>query len=158
MRLVRSTAVASSILVAALLLAACAPTAPMPVPTVSASPSLSPGEEDLPDATPELRPDGTALQNQLYFESVIAQYHAANGVGTADALVGALVAAGFDKSAMEVTPEYTSIGLAADSVIVSVRIQDQCLLGQVFGDRYSTIIAPVLGTGRCMVGETHPIS
>jgi hypothetical protein len=131
----------------------------MPVPSMSpsASASLDPGSQDLPAAAPEFRPGGTATQNQLFFDSVLEQHRAASGIGTADALVAALSGAGFDLAAMEVTPEYTAIGLAADSVVVSVQITGECLIGQVFADHIVSSVVPVLATGRCLVGETHPI-
>lgn len=141
-----------------LALSGCVPEAePTSAPT-SAPPSLDAGEENLPDAVPELLPGGTAVQNQLYFEYVLEQYRAANGIGTADGLVATLETAGFEKAAMEVTPEYTSIGLVSDSVVVSVNVQGQCLVGQVFPDHILSEIAAPLGTGRCLVGATHPIS
>ncbi len=142
----------------ALTLAACGPITPMPTPPdSSASPSLDAGDENLPDAIPEFVPGGTATQNERFFAYTLEYYRANNGIGTADALVGVLINAGFDAAAMEVTPEYTAIGLAADSVIVSVRVGDECLIGQVFADRVASTIAAPLGTGRCLVGETHPI-
>ena len=134
--------------------------APMPVPTpsASASASLDPGAENLPDSVPELRPTGTATQNQLFFDYVLEQYRAANGMGTADAVVATLAGAGFDKAAMEVTPEFTAIGLMADSIVVSVQFAGECLVGQVFADHTLSMIVPPLATGRCLVGVTHPIS
>lgn len=158
---IRSAAAPAAVaLLAASVLAGCAHApSPMPVPTYAptATATLAPGEEVLPDGTPVFRPGGTALQNQRVFDDAIEQYRAANGVGTADALVATLVGVGFDQAAMEVTPEYTAIGLAADSIVVAVLIQGECLVGQVFADHTVGVIAPVLGMGRCLVGETHPI-
>ena len=39
---------------------------------------------------------------------------------------------------------------------VSVRFGDTCLLAVVRADRWATTTLPVLGTGRCLVGETRP--
>lgn len=152
---ISAAVVASSLL--ALVLTGCVGPEPMPVPTPSASATLSPGAQELPDQIPELRPDGTATQNELYFTWVLQQYRAGNGVGTADALAATMINAGFPASALEVTPEYTAIGLAADSIVISVLVQGECLVGQVFADHEVAMIAPVLATGRCLVGETHPI-
>ena len=156
----RTSVVLGTAIAAALLIVVTACTgapAPMPVPTSSATASLDPGAQDLPDAVPVLRPGGTAVQNQLFFEYVLEQYRVGNGIGTADALVATLAAAGFDITTMEVTPEYTAIGLAADSVVVSVQLGGECLIGQVFADHRVSLIVPPLATGRCLVGETHPI-
>ena len=150
------TALAAAVVLAAFALAGCGPSPdPMPVPTASASPSLTAGAEQLPDQVPEYRPDGTATQNELYFTWVLQQYRAGNGMGTADALVATVVGAGFPVGALEVTPEFTAIGLQADSIVISVNVQGECLIGQVFGDHEVTMIAPVLATGKCLVGETH---
>jgi len=153
---IATVVVASSML--AIVLAGCVGPDPMPVPTASPSASLSPGAQELPDQIPELRPDGTAAQNELYFTWVLQQYRSGNGVGTADALAAAMINAGFPTAALEVTPEYTAIGLAADSIVISVLVQGECLVGQVFADHEVAMIAPVLATGKCLVGETHPIA
>ena len=158
-RRIRTIAVVvSTAALAVIALAGCGPApAPMPVPDPSPSASLTAGAQELPDQVPDYRPEGTATQNELYFTWVLQQYRAVYGIGTADALVATVVGAGFPIGALEVTPEFTAIGLAADSVVISVNVQGECLIGQIFADHEVTMIAPVLATGRCLVGETHPI-
>lgn len=127
---------------------------PMPVPTTEPSPSRTPGAIV---TDPELRPGENAAANQQYFDLVNDTFGQANGMGTSRGIVDNLVAAGFEKSDIEVTPDTTAINIAADSIVVSVRIKGECLVGQFSPNQYSSVIAPLLGTGRCLIGETLPI-
>ena len=75
------------------------------------------------------------------------------------AYIDALVAAGFDKAAMQVTPDQTTVGNPAESIQFSVRWGEECLVGQVgpaTGDPV-TVVVPVLAEGTCLVGQTRPI-
>lgn len=132
-----------------------------PEPTVTADPgptaTFAPGEDDVPDLAPELHPDGTAAQNEQYFGAVVDQYFQAARVGTSQLLVDTLVAAGFDRSSIEVTYEYTAIGLAADSIEVSVRFGDECLIGSIRQDWYNVVRMPLLAKGTCLIGGTYPV-
>lgn len=143
------------VLVAGLTLAGCTGgEAPMPVPTTEPAPSSTPGAIT---TEPELRPGQSAAANQQYFDLVNDTFGRANGMGTSRGIVDNLVAAGFEKSDIEVTPDSTAINIAVDSIVVSVRIKGECLVGQFSPNQYSSIVAPLLGTGRCLVGETLPI-
>ena len=127
---------------------------PMPVPTTEPVPTQTPGAIT---TEPELRPGESAAANQQYFDQVNDAYAQSNGMGTSRSIVDYLVEAGFEKADMEVTPDSTAINIAVDSIIVSVRIKGECLVGQFSPSQYSSVIAPLLGTGRCLVGETLPI-
>lgn len=83
----------------------------------------------------------------------------ASGNANADdkVIVAALVGAGFDVHAMQITPDTTSIGRRADSIQVSVLVGSTCLLGQFRGTTYVGDSAPVLSTGRCLIGSTRAI-
>jgi len=140
-------------------LSACAPSVPTPVPTTSASSSSTPEPEPTETAPPEpaLVEDGTAEENKPYFDLVGTNFFATNGMSDGRSIIDNLVAAGFDKQDMEVTPDRTAIDLAADSILFSVRIQGECLLGQVSARGFGSTVAPLLGTGGCLVGATRPI-
>ncbi|QEW04865.1 hypothetical protein F6J85_09675 [Microbacterium lushaniae] len=81
-----------------------------------------------------------------------------------DAVVGrayidALTAAGFDRAAMQVTADESTVGNPAESIQFSVRWGEDCLIGQVgpaTGDPV-TAVMPGLQTGGCLVGNTRPI-
>ena len=106
---------------------------------------------------PVLVESGTATENRPYFDKVNTAFFAANGRSDGRSIIDNLIAAGFRKQDMEVTPDRTSIDLDADSVIFSVRVKGECLIGQFSAMGYSTIQAPLLGTGGCLVGATRPI-
>jgi len=151
-------ALAGAALAAVLTLAGCVPGTPTPVPTATvAEPSASPSSTTLADAV--LVEGGTAEENALYFNKVNSEYFTRiDGMGTSLALVDNLVAAGFRKQDIEVTADRTSIDLEADSLIFSVRIKGECLLGDYQRPSgYSSAIAPLLGTGGCLVGKTVPL-
>jgi hypothetical protein len=135
-------------LVAALGLAGCTGEAPEPAPTTTEQPSASVADPSVAPsaaptaAAPVLVPGGSAEQNLPFF-----------------AHVDALTAAGFDKSAMQVTADYSTIGNAAESIEFAVRLGDQCLVGQVgpsIGNPVTTVL-PGLSSGGCLIGQTRTI-
>jgi hypothetical protein len=61
---------------------------------------------------------------------------------------------------MQVTNDKSTVGNPAESIQFSVRVGDQCLVGQVgpaIGDPVSTVL-PVLAGGTCLLGNTRPIN
>ncbi|MBD3941498.1 hypothetical protein IF188_07285 [Microbacterium sp. NEAU-LLC] len=154
-----------------LVLTACAPATPTPTPTQSgtstapttgssSSPSPTTGATTAPTAAaPALVPDGTAADNLPYFTAVTAAVWATDDRVTGRAYIDALVAAGFDKSAMQLTNDRSTVGNAAESIQFSVRWGDECLVGQVgpaTGDPV-TVVLPVVAEGTCLIGQTRPI-
>lgn len=135
-------------------LAACTPDELMPVPEVTVTPS--PGATE-PPPEPELVPDGSAADNLPYFNAVNRATAEQGGALGGRDFIDALVAAGFSKAAMEVTPDRTSINAGADQIQFSVRVNGECLIGQYGGERYNGIVAPLLSTGTCLIGTTRPI-
>jgi hypothetical protein len=142
---------AALILVLTVCLAGCAaedpPPTPMPLPTSTPSPSAS--------AVPDDPIEGKKALFDLTNSATIA---AAGGVSPGGrAFVDGLVSAGFDKAAMELTPDKTSIRLDADNIQFSVRIGDECLVGQYGNVGYQSTIQPSLSTLGCLIGNTRPI-
>jgi len=143
------------------LLVACAPlTGPAATPTATAPTTIATTPSPTPTATgPVLVADGTAEDNLPLFTEVMERVWGTDNRVKGRAYVDALQRAGFDRAAMEVTKDRTSVGLAADSIQFSVRWDDACLVGQV-GPSTKTptaVILPVLPSGGCLVGETRPI-
>lgn len=106
-----------------------------------------------------LVPDGTAADNLPLFTAITESVWATAGRVAGRAYVDALVAAGFDKGAMQVTNDTSTVGNPAESIQFSVLWGDECLVGQVgpaTGEPF-TVVVPVLAEGRCLVGETRPI-
>lgn len=141
---------ASAALLAVGLLAGCsAPTVPDAAPPTD-------GPSDVVDA-PAYIADGDAAANRPWFDAVNQSTLAENRMPGGRVIVDALVAAGFDKSAIEVTADRTPDGHAADSVQFSVLIKGECLIGQASQSGYSSTQAAALATGTCLLGATRPI-
>ncbi|HWL01425.1 MAG TPA: hypothetical protein VNQ52_03525 [Microbacteriaceae bacterium] len=137
-----------------------APTAPAratPTAPTTAPPTIAPGVEVLPTAAPELHPGGTAEQNKLFWDATIDSYWQRFGLGSTQTMIDLLLSNGFDPAILEITYDYTAIGLGVDSIEVSARFSDACLLAVVRNERYATAVMPILGTGLCLVGDQYPI-
>ncbi len=140
----------------AILLAACAPSeGPTPEPTDAPVPTITPTE-----GGPVLVPDGSAADNLPLFAAVTAQVWASDQRGAGRAYIDALIAAGFDRAAMQVTQDATTVGNPVESLQFSVRWgETECLVGQVgpsTGEPVTTVL-PQLAEGRCLVGTTRAI-
>jgi hypothetical protein len=155
--------------VAILTLAGCTGPAPTPVPTPEPSSSSTSGgtsgsatpspSADATEPPPELVPDGAAVDNLALFTAVTTAVWASSDRVAGRAYIDALVAAGFDKTAMQVTNDVSTVGNAAESIQFAVRWGEECLIGQVgpaTGDPVTTVV-PVLAEGSCLVGQTRPI-
>lgn len=147
---------------AALTLSACSSTEPdastssaAPEPTTSA-PSAT---VDPAPSGPALVPDGSADDNLPYFTSIIDAVWASPANAQGRAYIDALVAGGFDKSAMQVTLDQSTVGNPAESIQFSVRWGEECLIGQVGPATGAavTATAAVLEGGHCLIGKTRPI-
>jgi len=107
-----------------------------------------------------LVPDGTAEDNLPLFAAVTAQVWATDQRGSGRAYIDALIAAGFDRAAMQVTQDQSTVGNAAESLQFSVRWgEDECLIGQVGPSTGEpvTAVMPQLAEGRCLIGATRAI-
>lgn len=132
----------------------CSSTAePQPQETVSV-----PTETEAP---PEFVPGGSASDNEDYLRYVLRQSIRdgleINGVN----VVNTVVAAGFDRAAMQVSYDTSATGLPADNIFVSVRFNESCLLGQVVPAEKTvfTSVQPAVGPDKtvCLIGQTRPI-
>ena len=131
-------------------------------PTASSVPSAAaPVTSDGREATaaPGVRPELPAADNLAFFDSVNLGVVAANDSAGGRDFIDALTAAGFDRSAMQVTADRTTVDLQAGSVQFSVRLGDECLIGQYGPESggYHGAVRPALGHGGCLVGQTRPI-
>jgi len=119
----RRRVLAAPVLVLAFALAGCTSATPTPSAT-STSSSASSSRTATPAPAPSYRPDGTAQANKAWFDSVNTKLFAANSGANGRAIIDSLVSAGFDKAAMQVTPDRTSINGGVDSILFSVKIGD----------------------------------
>jgi len=152
-----TTALAGLALAGVLALAGCVSAVPTPLPTQTEAASATPEPTSAASAVPMIVEGGTAKENQPYFDKVNLDYFAASGTGSSRGIVDNLIAAGFRKQDIEVTPDHTSLDLQADSIIVSVRLKGECLIGDFQASGLKSIVAPLLGTGGCLIGATLPI-
>lgn len=159
----RSVTAATAALALALALSACTAGSPSPTSSATAIPETTGSAQPSPTATEPAQPafiaDATAAENLPVFTAVVGAVWATPSQVTGRAYIDALVAAGFDRNAMELTPDVSTVGNPAESIQFSVRLTDNCLLGQVgpaTGDPV-TIVAPILAEGRCLIGETVPV-
>ncbi|MBH0083110.1 hypothetical protein [Salinibacterium sp. SWN167] len=150
----RLGAVLALTLAAAVALSGCVAETPEPTATPTASTTPAP---EASETAPMLRPGENAVANRQFFDQINTEYFEANGRGDGRTIVDNLIDNGFEKQDMEITADTTAIGLAADSIVVSVRIKGECLLGQFAPDNYASSIEPLLGTGGCLVGKTRAI-
>ncbi len=128
-------------------------------PTVLPTPSVS-ESAPAPVPSPTYDPQGTAQSNLAFFDSVghalLDHNPTANSQG--ETIVKWFVSHGFDKSQMQVTPDKTSVGLAAWNIEFSVKFGNSCLLGQAGNVGFHSSMVPALATGKCLVGQTRPIT
>ena len=136
-------------------LTGCVGGAPTPKPSPSATETRATSTTNAPN--PQLRPDGSAAANRQFFDFILADHFAAHPTSDGRSIIDALVLAGFLKADMEVTPDVTAIGIPVDSIVFSVRVKGECLVGQFSAAAYTSVIAPLLGNGGCLVGLTRPI-
>ncbi|WP_238439348.1 DUF6993 domain-containing protein [Microbacterium sp. JZ31] len=159
-RPLRARAAVAVLAIAALtLLSGCAGDEPRPDPTrttaTASAPTASPSEQPV-----ALVPEGSAADNLPIFTQVTERVWASDRRAEGRAYVDALVEAGFDKAAMQVTRDVSTVGNPAESMQFSVLWRGECLVGQVGPDigEAVTRVLPALEDGTlCLLGATRPI-
>lgn len=145
-----------AVLVGAATLAGC--TAPAAAP--SATPTSTPVVTATPaPADPVLVPEGTADDNLPVFAQVVESVWNGPDQASGRAYIDALTATGFDKAAMQVTADQSTVGNAAESIQFSVRWGEECLVGQVGPATGApvSVVLPGLPDGGCLLGQTRAI-
>lgn len=158
LRTVFTSRAAALLLIAGASIATLAGCAGEPAPAPSVTPTAT--AEPTAPAGPVLLPDGTAEDNLPVFTQVVEQVWGTERRAEGRAYVDALVAAGFDRDAMQVTSDRSTVGNPAESIQFSVRWgEESCLVGQVGPSTGAavTMVLPQLAEGRCLVGATRPI-
>lgn len=137
-----------------IVLAGCSSPAPAPVDT-------PPTPRETAAATPPesgFDPDASATESLAYFNSIVAPLASRDGLPKGGDVIDALAEAGFDRAAMELTPDTTAVGLDADSIEFSVKVDGECILGQFGSFGFRSEVMPLLDTGTCLVGATKEIA
>ena len=146
----------SAALVVGVLAGCTATPEPSPTPTVTATPTPT----ETASAAPQQVSDATTADEALpFFADVVAAVWATDGRFQGRAYVDGLTQVGFDKSAMEVTYDESTVGNPAESIQFSVRWGEECLVGQVGPSTGDPVVAvmPGLQTGSSLIGDTRPI-
>jgi hypothetical protein len=158
-RLSGAAAVLCALLLVATLAGCSASPAPRAEPsaTKSADAGESTGGAPAATPTPGMVAGGSATANKDYFDRVSTTLFASAASADGKTIIDTLVAAGFDKASMQVTPDTTSNGGAVDSILFSVKLGGQCLLGQRGPAGFTSAVQPALPDGSCLVGKTRPI-
>ena len=147
-------ALACAIVALAGALAGCTAPGPMPTPTQRPTSTATPSPTSTPDAEPAF--EGTASENQAYFDHLNRQLIDAGGAMGGAAFIDNLVEHGYPRENMEVTPDKTAIGIGADNIVFSIRFGETCLLGQWGNIGYTSFVTDVLASGRCLLGTARP--
>jgi hypothetical protein len=127
-------------------------------PSEAAPSSAAPAPPATPSGTPSGDADSADARLPEFMTVMTEVWDDSASVAGRD-YIDALVDAGFSKDDMQVTFDETSIGDPADSIQFSVRIGEDCLVGQVGPsvDTPSALVMPGLEDGGCLVGQTRPI-
>ena len=154
--MIRSHRAVACVLTAATiaLLAGCTTPSPQPSSSASAPASQTPKPTPTPDPEPVF--DGTAEENQEFFDFVNRELIESGTTLNGAAFIANLEAKGYQRAAMEVTPDTTAIGIAADNIVFSIRFADSCLLGQWGNIGYTSRGTEIPSTGRCIIGTPRP--
>ncbi|MFC6326219.1 DUF6993 domain-containing protein [Microbacterium koreense] len=158
----RAFAVASAIGASALVVAGCAASDAAPAPT-TAQPSPT-ATSSAPSPDPSAEPGGVvaagdAGDNLAIFRDVVETVWASEQRASGRAYIDGLVEVGFDKAAMQVTQDVSTVGNAAESLQFSVLWGEECLIGQVgpaTGEPVAVVV-DALPEGGCLVGTTRTI-
>jgi hypothetical protein len=150
---------AAALIAISYMLTGCAASAPGPQASGKATQATGVTPPAAPAPSPSLRPALSAGENLSYFDSVATAVLAADPKAAGKAFIDALAAGGFDKGQMEVTFDQTATELDADSIQFAVRFNEECIIGQTgpASKGYHSMVAPILGSGKCLVGATRQI-
>lgn len=125
------------------------------------APPPAPVIPDPPAEMPVFHPEGSAEENLPFFTETLRAYARGDEPIEGRPIVDAMIEAGFEKQRMQLSFDRTKTGLVADNIFVSVRIGEECLIGQFLtGNREVTAeLAPAVGPDRevCLIGETRAI-
>jgi hypothetical protein len=142
--------------------AGCAPADGGPTSTSSSSATSTAVPSTAVPSDPVLSTEGDAQDNLAYFDFVMGALVAESPAPDGRTIVDHLVAAGFDKAAMEVTADATAVGGPVDAIVVAIRFDSSegdatCIIGQTGNVGFHSLTAAALDTGRCLVGLTRTI-
>lgn len=125
---------------------------PAPVPTVSNAPAET--DAQAPESKPvEAVSAADAMSGKL--KSSLGKLASTTKAPNREQMMAAVLEAGADKENVELSIDITPTGLAVDAIESATLVGEECVIGQVRDGNVAVTILPVLGSGRCFVGDTH---
>ncbi len=158
------TALAATVVLLGVTGCAAAPIVAETPQSAVAEPAASPSPTETPDADPVEEGEEPSASEEISddlerFSRVAAQVWGSEQRSSGRAYIDALVDAGFDRDAMQVTEDASTVGNAAESIQFSVWLGQDCLIGQVgpaTGDPVTGVFEALPGE-RCLIGQTRTI-
>jgi len=106
----------------------------------------------------------TASDSLPLFDTLALQTISTNPDPHGEDFVSSLIGAGAQASEMQLTSDQTTEGKPVDAIFWSLKIHDECLIGQYHPleldpekpKYFSMILAPV--GGKCLIGNTLPVT
>ncbi|MHA7178144.1 DUF6993 domain-containing protein [Arthrobacter sp. Sr24] len=125
---------------------------PAPVSTVSNAPAET--DAQAPESKPvEAVSAADAMSGKL--KSSLGKLASTTKAPNREQMMAAVLEAGADKENVELSIDITPTGLAVDAIESATLVGEECVIGQVRDGNVAVTILPVLGSGRCFVGDTH---
>lgn len=147
---------AGAVLLASVSLAGCSVLLSGPTPERTERPVVV-----VPEAPAELVPEGTAEENEAIFLQVLQEASLHEGAFTSQGLAQYFLDAGFERESLQVSQDRTRTDLEPESMFISARFDDMCLVGQIVtADRsFVAEVLPAVGPDKnlCLIGQTQSI-
>lgn len=93
-------------------------------------------------------PDGKAEDNLPYFTKVMLDYSRGDGVVQGEPITNTLADAGFKREDMQVSQDNDPFGNAAESIYISVRFDQESLVGQIIAEGRQVIVEQLDALGK----------
>ncbi|MEV8183369.1 hypothetical protein [Specibacter sp. NPDC078692] len=126
-------------------------------PTPEAAPPVStaPVKGDAP--TPSEKPETVSAAEEMSgkLKASLSALASTTKAPNREQMMAAMLEAGAVKESVELSIDITPTGLAVDAIESATLVGAECVIGQVRDGNVAVTILPVLGSGRCFVGDTH---
>ncbi len=117
------------------------------------SAGATPADTSKSGAVPSTAPDAAALALKPKVEAALTQLAASSPKPSTDQMRTAMGTAGLAANDIEVSIGKTPTGLDVDSIQAAGKVNADCVFGQIRNGKVSMSILPVLGDGKCFIGD-----
>ena len=127
---------------------------PSPAPVQTTSKAPVEGDAQAPAEKPaEAVSAAQAMSDKL--KASLSTLASSTKTPNREQMMAAMLEAGAVKESVELSIDITPTGLAVDAIESATLVGKECVVGQVRDGNVAVTILPVLGSGRCFVGDTH---